>query len=273
MKILRDTWAVALREWKIARRYPSLWLLVAFGPILTTLPWVFVARQFADKSGVGTERFVRLTGTDNYIGFIVLGAIFYGFILDMFQQVGSSLHEEAQRGTLERNFTTPVRVSALLLGRGLAHGSVVLPLMLQSLALCWLVLGLSWDVPILSGLFVLFVSLWAIYGFILLIAALMLSVKEPFGIMDFINLFLPVLSGVTFPIVLYPFWLQRVCKAVPLTWAIDSLRQTVLNGISVWSQGALPALFLLGLTAMLFGHWILKRTIIRQRRSGRLGFY
>ena len=83
---------------------------------------------------------------------------------------------------------------------------------------------------------------------------------------------LALLSGATFPITIYPEWLQTVARCVPFTWAFDLERRSLLRAEPFLQMAPdLAVLAAMALACWLVGFFFLGRELNAARRSGVLG--
>src|SRR5438552_2966475 len=69
---LRAVGAIAYKEWLIFRRYPSWMLSMFIWPVLFPFGYIFTAKALGGPDGAALNMFRSLTGTADYIGFIVV---------------------------------------------------------------------------------------------------------------------------------------------------------------------------------------------------------
>ena len=65
---LRAFWAAARKEWRLLRRYPTMFLGFLFWPIALPLAYVFQARAYAGDSTAALDAFAARTGTAEIAG-------------------------------------------------------------------------------------------------------------------------------------------------------------------------------------------------------------
>src|SRR5262245_41632423 len=87
----RALWAIARKEWVIFRRYPS-WVLALFvWPVLFPFGYIFTAKALGGPNGAAVGSFQALTGTGDYISFIVLGSVLWMWLNMTLWDVGMYL--------------------------------------------------------------------------------------------------------------------------------------------------------------------------------------
>jgi ABC-2 type transport system permease protein len=155
-------------------------------------------------------------------------ALFFGFLL-----TGISFLRERSQGTLERLMASPISRLDLVIGY---LGGFFLFALAQTLII------------LLFVIYVLKVNyrgdLWQIFVFqvIVIIGAVNLGIftstfaKNEFQMVQFIPLIIipqVFLSGVIWPVEQMPNYLQWIAAVLPLTYAVEGLRDIMLNGQSI----------------------------------------
>ncbi|MFI5254022.1 MAG: ABC transporter permease [Candidatus Limnocylindrales bacterium] len=194
-----------------------------------------------------------------FIGFF---AYFFVFLL-----TGVSFLRERIGGTLERLLATPVRRSEIVLGYSLGFGlfatlqvAVVLIWSLLDLhtgaigPLPALTIGLAIPVagsPLLAYLVTLLLALGAVN------LAIFLSTfaRTELQIIQFIPIVIvpqAFLSGILFPVDTLPDILQPVARVLPLTYAVEGLREVIIKGADLASRTLQVDLLVLAGIAIVF---------------------
>lgn len=171
----------------------------------------------------------------------LLGGPFIGLIVFFLVYIVTSVSflRERSLGTLERLMATPLRRPEIVVGYLLGFGVVALIQAVEVLAFALLVLNL-YNVG----------SVALIFGIMLLLAigAVSLGIflstfaRTEFEAVQFIPLVLVpqiLLSGIIVPVADEPSWLQVISNVLPLTYAVDALRDVMLRGAGLgdlWLQ-------------------------------------
>jgi ABC-2 type transport system permease protein len=275
LSTLRAILAAARKEWIIFLRYPSWVVAVLVWPILLPFGYIISARAFGGPDGAALREFERMTGTRDYVAFIIIGTLVWGWLNITLWDVGFQLRNEQMRGTLESNWLAPVPRIGLLLGSSLAKLAISLGFLAISITEFWLLFGVR-VVQGNPGLQVVIVLLLipSIYGIGIGFASLVLRFKEANAMVFLVRGVFMLFCGITFPVAVLPVWMQPVAAALPLTYATAALRGASLAGASwqaLWPE--LRALALFALVLPLAGgaafYWMERRA----RRTGDLGNY
>jgi ABC-2 type transport system permease protein len=272
---LRALRAVAGKEWTIFVRYPSWVLALLIWPILFPVGYIFTAKALGGPDGAALAVFERLTGTADYVSFIVLGTILWMWLNMTLWDLGMYLRNEQMRGTLESNWLTPTRRVALMLGGALTKLAISLLFMAVSLLEFRLVFG----VRVLDGnvglaLLTLLLTIPSIHGIGVAFASLVLRFKEANALVFLVRGVFMIFCGISFPIAVLPGWMQSVAAALPLTYAIRAVRAALLANAGfadLLPDLAALAAFAVALPAL--GYTIFSFTERRSRRTGDLAQY
>ena len=272
---LRAFWAAARKEWRLLRRYPTMFLGFLFWPIALPLAYVFQARAYAGDSTAALDAFAARTGTAEIAGFLFLGWAAYMWISMILWGPGTALRTEQVRGSLEALFMTPVSRLVILFG----------PVVSQIIWALWMfaVVGAAmtilFGVPIgpaeaLRALAVILVAVPALYGLGALFAAVVLRFGEVSALVQGVRGIFTVFCGMSFPIVVLPEWAHRVALTLPPTYLIGGLRDVLLRGADLAELlPDLAVLLALGLAICGLAVVAFRRTERYARRGGSLAQY
>lgn len=267
--------AAALKEWRLLRRYPSLFIGFLFWPIALPLAYVFQARGYAGDSQAALDAFAARSGTTEVAGFLFLGWAAYMWISMILWGPGTALRTEQVRGSLEALFMTPVSRLVILFGPVVSQ--VVWAVWMFSVVAATMALVFGVEIAVASALralVVIAIAVPALYGLGALFAAVVLRFGEVSALVQAVRGVFTVFCGMSFPIVVLPEWGRAVALALPPTYLIGDLRRVLLAGAGlaeiVPSLAVLLALGLLlcGLAVVAF-----QRTERYARRGGSLAQY
>src|SRR5215213_3611384 len=143
---LRAVAAIARKEWLIFRRYPSWVLSMFIWPVLFPFGYIFTAKALGGPDGAALEAFRSLTGTADYVGFIVVGSMMWMWLNMTLWDVGMYLRSEQMHGTLESNWLCPTWRVSLMLGGALTKGLISLLFLGVSLLEFRLIFGVQIEI-------------------------------------------------------------------------------------------------------------------------------
>jgi ABC-2 type transport system permease protein len=178
----------------------------------------------------------------------LFGGPFIGLLLFFLVYVVTSVSflRERSLGTLERLMASPLRRTEIVVGYMLGFIGVALVQAAEVLGFGLLVLDLY-----NAG------SVWLIFGIevLLALAAVNLGIflstfaRNEFQAVQFIPLVVVpqvLLSGLLVPVESEPEWLQVISNVLPLTYAVDALREVMLRGADLASEAIQLDLAVLG---------------------------
>ncbi len=272
---LRAFGAAARKEWRLLRRYPSLFIGFLFWPIALPTAYVLQAQGYAGGSAAAATAFASRAGTGDIAGFLFLGWAAYMWISMILWGPGTALRTEQVRGSLEAIFITPA--SRLVVIFGPAVSQVVWALWMFAVVgvAMWLFFGVELGLAaVLRALAVILIAVPALYGLGALFAAVVLRFGEVHALVQSVRGVFTVFCGMTFPIIILPEWARAVAMALPPTYLIGDLRRVLLTGTSL--VDVLPdmaILFSIGVGICLLAIVAFRSTERHARRGGSLAQY
>jgi len=272
---LRAFGAAARKEWRLLRRYPSLFIGFLFWPIALPTAYVLQAQGYAGGSAAATSAFASRAGTGEIAGFLFLGWAAYMWISMILWGPGTALRTEQVRGSLEAIFITPA--SRLVVIFGPAVSQVVWALWMFAVVgvAMWLFFGVELGLAaVLRALAVILIAVPALYGLGALFAAVVLRFGEVHALVQSVRGVFTVFCGMTFPIIILPEWARGVALALPPTYLIGDLRRVLLTGASLADLlPDLAILFSIGVEICLLAVVAFRSTERHARRGGSLAQY
>ena len=205
----------------------------------------------------------------------VLGVIITFYAFNAIGNMSWSLAEEAQTGTLEQLYMSPIPSQLILLGRSLStYISATLEITFMTVVLFLLFqleMTFTWEmIP------VLLITIVGLMGLGYIMGGLTLVFKHIGPISNMVQNMMLFLNGTFLPVSLMPAWLATAVLFFPGTIGIILLRRVVLDGESLallWADGSLIGLIIhSGITFML--GWIFYTVCENYARNqGSLGQY
>ncbi len=271
---IRALFAVVRREWTIFMRYPS-WIIALFiWPLIFPMMYILTARALSGPDGSGLQVFLKTTGANEYIGYIIVGTTVWMWQNIVLWDVGFSLRNEQMRGTLESNWLSPTWRFAYLLG----HTGPQIVSMAMFVAITALEFGLFFGVrlngSVLMIALMMLAAIPAIYGLGFAFASLVITMKEANAFVFLIRGLVMIFCGITFPVSLLPGWMQSVSKFLPQTYLIHGMRAAAFSnaGIAELSTDLVP-LLLFGAFWLTVGYVTFVWMERRARQTGAIGQY
>lgn len=219
----------AIKNLRIAVRYPANLLIWGFLPILWFAPYVLMATAVGGLET--TTHFTEISGYDDFIQFVVIGWFVYMYMDNSIWGIGNNFRWEQFSGTLEPLFSTPVPRISILLGAAFSDS---LQGTLQAVILFLLsttVFGVSYAVTaILPTIIILLVMVIGLYGFGFMVAGLILVFKDPSVLTQLVSETTYMISPVNYPINALPRPVQFAAYLIPTTIGIITIREIAITG-------------------------------------------
>jgi len=253
------------RNLYLVKRY--VWWEVAFflWTVANTLTIVFIA-EGVEASG-GTLDVNRQTTI------LLIGAVIWAYLGIIFEILTETVAWERWEGTIEYTFMAPLSRIVHLGGMGVfavAYGVLRAGLLFGAIALFF-----DLEMPqanYVSALVVLAVASVSFIGIGMMTAVLPLISPEKGTQLGFIAQgMLLVVSGVYYSVEILPDFMQAIAVISPATYALEGIREAILEGASVGDLGAeLWTLVVIGVISVPLGLAIFKRGETYAKRHGKL---
>ncbi|WP_144561249.1 ABC transporter permease [Bacillus mycoides] len=204
--------------------------------------------------------FAKLGKTDDYLSYVILGAVFYSFAVSLLMIVSRTLITELREGTLDVLLLTPSSRQGYFLGTA-AQGVLRLGLEFLAIFIFGLFFGLHFrEVDMTSILLLFVIFFFSIFAQALVLGAFMLYFRDTYLTQNTLFIFMSLVSGVFFPVGYLPAFLQPMSVLMPLSHGLSAFRLCVIEGGNVASI-QMELMWLLGLGAAYFivGVWTMKR--------------
>ncbi len=184
--------------------------------------------------------------------YLLIGSLLWGFLSLVFMKAAFAIAWERWEGTIEYTFMAPIRrvthlmgICLFAIGYGLVRTFVVLLVAIAMFKLDFSHADIAAAVAVLAASTVPLVGL-AIFTSVLPMVSPQKGEQMSFAVQGFLLL----VSGVYYPLSVLPAPLQVAGYASPLTYALDGMRQSLLNGATLGDE--LPSIgILLGMGALM----------------------
>jgi len=266
---MRGALALARAGWRTGLSY-RMRTLLSVGSVLVTVVVAFfvsgalqptMAASIREQGGV-------------YFGFLIMGMVTYSLIGWAVHELPNALGSGIRTGTVEALFATPTPLAGIL--AGLTGSGLLWSLLrngvLLSAALV-LGMGISWS-HAASGAAVLALVILAYIPLGLLAGASVLAFRTSGPLPEIFTTGSALLGGVYYPTHVIPSWIQHLSSVVPLTYGLRALRETLLEGRSLYAvRGDLLVLVGFLVVLSLVGVAAFAAAYRYARRSGTLAQY
>lgn len=246
-KIVKEICCIARYDLKIFFRYKSnlIWL------VATPLIFSFVGMILLNI--MGPERFEATSGgaTSGAL-YTLIGYGVFSFA-NYCWQAGQKIENEMVVGTMKTNFLLPInRLSYVY---GLCISTLCSTGLFSVLILIISVLIARPDYASLGKIMVAFVLAISYFlGVAVVMTSVSLRYKKIGGMANLLTFVLQLITGMMIPVQSLPDYIKIICYLSPTTWAIDSIRGSILNINSMLPIGyELIILFISAVASNLLG--------------------
>ncbi|MDQ3709794.1 MAG: ABC transporter permease [Actinomycetota bacterium] len=256
---------VVERNLYLVKRY--VWWEIAFfiWTVANTLTIVFIARGIEATGGT--------IDVNRAAASLLIGAVIWAYLGIIFEILTETVAWERWEGTIEYTFMAPLSRPVHLFGMGafaLLYG-MVRAVLLFSLCLFFFDLSIP-AADFAAALVVLAVASVSFVGLGIMTAVLPLISPEKGTQLGFITQgLLLVVSGVYYPVDVLPGWMQAIAVVSPATYALDGIRDAILEGEPLGAMGdEIWPLAVIGLVAIPLGLAVFRRGERYAKQHGKL---
>ena len=183
-----------------------------------------------------SNRFVSITQSDDYVTYLVVGEALNIFCFAIIMNVGRSLVKEIREGTIESIMLSPASRMCFLLGCFVEQSFRAICEFIFIL-LIGFVFGARFNVnSILGFCFLLLIALVSFFSFSVLLACLMVLLRDTYICQNTIFFIMRMFCGIAFPIEYLPSDLRFISEIIPLSHVIRLFRNYVILHCSIESQ-------------------------------------
>ena len=183
------------------------------------------------KRTIGSNRLDGVSAYDIFVPGLLMQLALFGTAF-----AGFGLVAELREGVIERMLVTPVRRSALLVGRVLANLSALIFQASVITLVSW-PMGLNLRPSAILGILVL-LGVGVTFASLSYTVSMILGSEDALaGLLNFVTVPILLLSGMLLPLSLGPKWLQRVANVNPLKHAVDAARDLFAGNLTTSAVG------------------------------------
>lgn len=219
----------AMKNLRIALRYPANIMIWGFLPLLWFAPYILMATAVGGAET--TTYFTEISGYDDFIQFVVIGWFVFLYLDNSIWGIGNNFRWEQFSGTLEPLFSTPVPRISILLGAAFSdsiQGTIqALILLMLSMGLFGVSYALTAIAPTIIVLLIMVIGL---YGFGFMVAGMILVFKDPSVLTQLVSETSYMISPVNYPVNALPKPVQFVAYLLPTTIGIITIREIAITG-------------------------------------------
>ncbi len=257
--------AIVQRDLLTAIRHRSGFGLTVISVLLELAAFYFLARAIGPSYRPG--------GVE-YFPFVLVGSGVYTFFVMSAQAFLSTIQEAQQTGTMEVLMTTSTEPAELVVLSSSSALIGTLASLIFYLLAGVVVFRASIHPNVLSCFVVFGLSLMLAMALGIGVAALQITLQKGSAVLWLLSSSVWFLSGAMFPSHSLPPALERLARAVPITYAIEGMRMALLQHMSVVAMGS-TLMVLAGFSILLLGVALggFSLSLRHARRSGTLSFY
>lgn len=222
-------WNEVVKNIKTLLTYPTIIIFWAIFPIFWFIPFILQGQAFV--GGLESASFEEITGSGQYIPFIVIGSVLNSYVNTLLYGMGENIRKEAYQGTLDYVLAAPINKAYVLVGKALSESITSTIFAVSQLAISVLIFGMNISLGvILPVVFVIILLILGLYGMSLIMAAVSLMYKQSHDLSESIGYLFYIFAPVRYPIERLPFWAQVLGKIIPLTHALIIVRSIMILG-------------------------------------------
>lgn len=270
--VLKAIAAEFIKTVRIWFSYPIMLVFWAVFPLLWVIPYVFQGRALVGSAS--SEAFRQLTGSGNYLAFVLIGAMISTFVFSALWGVGNSLREETYWGTMEYIIASPTHPLIILVGKTLAEWTWSTAMVLFQGLIIALFFGIQFTLAkILPVLLLVILLMIGFYGFAIAFAGFTLLIKEVHGWVHTLEWVFFLFSPIRYPVEVNPIT-AVVSSLIPLTWALVAIRGIILlNRTEVNLSLTVLVLASMDIVLLTAGYFLFVYLERKTRRDGTVGMH
>ncbi|MHA2245625.1 MAG: ABC transporter permease [Candidatus Hodarchaeales archaeon] len=257
-------------------RYKFDLLFWAIMPVMWVTPLIFQGIAFV--GGTSSEYFAELTGSEDFLSFLVVGTILFMFVSSAVWGAGNAIRWEQESGTLEVLWITSASRVDILIGTSISEtiwASINVLIQFTIISL-FLQIHFLWQGAVLS-VGILFLTNVGLYGFGILMAGIIIVFKEPGTLTEMIETGMHFVTPVRYSLQALPGWIRVISLVIPFTLGLSVIRKLIMPEIVLFPKVE-PIIFVIGLVILDVLLWVIGVLFFTKmeaysRKKGSLGVY
>lgn len=223
--MMQVLWAFLKRDASVFCSYHMGVFLRICSFIFTLAPFFFISELMAP----GTIEALRPYGGE-FFPFVLVGLTFSRYVGVSLSGLSGALREEQLQGTLEALWLTPQPLPLLFVAVLVWDFLWTTVEVFLFLLMGWMLFGAPLNIDWPATLAMLAATMTCLMGLGLIAACCVLIFREADPVNWALGGLMRLLAGTYFPLAVLPGWLQDAAQWIPLTHALEGLRQAVLMG-------------------------------------------
>jgi ABC-2 type transport system permease protein len=257
-------------------RYKFDLVFWAIMPVMWVTPLIFQGIAFV--GGTSSEYFAELTGSADFLSFLVVGTILFMFVSSAVWGAGNAIRWEQESGTLEVLWTTPASRVDILVGTSISETiwASINVLIQFTIISFFLQIHILWQGAILSVGILLLTNI-GLYGFGVLMAGIIIVFKEPGTLTEMIETGMHFITPVRYSLQALPGWVRVISLVIPFTLGLSVIRKLTMPEIVLFPNVE-PIFFVISLIFLDIFLWVIGIRFFTKmeaysRKKGSLGVY
>jgi ABC-2 type transport system permease protein len=266
-------WNELIKNLKSLLAYPTIIVFWAIFPIFWFIPFILQGQAFV--GGLQSANFAQITGTGDYVPFIVIGAVLNSYVNTLLYGMGENIRREAYQGTLDYVLAAPCNKAYILIGKALSESLSSTIFAASQLTISVLLFGMNITLGVmLPVFFIIILFILGLYGMSLIFAAVSLMYKQSYDIAESIGYVFYIFAPVRYPIESLPTWAQIFGKLIPLTYALIIVRSIMLLGTNLSTVYLeVIALLIIDIVLLLAGFYLFSWMEEKTKKSGTISHH
>jgi len=222
-------WNELVKNIKSLLAYPAILVFWAIFPIFWFIPFILQGQAFV--GGLQSASFAQITGSGEYVPFIVIGAVLNSYVNTLLYGMGENIRKESYQGTLDYVLAAPCNKAYVLIGKALSESVSSTIFAASQLTISVILFGMNITLGVMLPVFFIIILLMlGLYGMSLILAAFSLMYKQSYDLSQTIGYVFYIFAPVRYPVESLPTWAQIFGKLIPLTYALIIVRSFMLLG-------------------------------------------
>jgi ABC-2 type transport system permease protein len=222
--------AFVKRDFNIEKSYKVGFIITILGSILPVFSYFFIGKLMNNGHTLNAAELYN----SNYFSFVLIGVAFSGYFTMALNTFSGQIRRAQMAGCLEAILSSQTGTKTVVFLSSIysfIHSGIFL---IITFVISWLFLGFDFSkINIAAFLISMFLSLMSFIGLGIITAAGTILFKQGDPFTFIFGGISGLLSGALFPIALLPSWLQILSVFVPITYSLDALRLSILQGSTI----------------------------------------
>ncbi|MBI2471520.1 MAG: ABC transporter permease [Planctomycetes bacterium] len=229
MAYMRKVFAFVLRDIINETSYKFSFFTQLAGIIVSTTIFFFLSKLLGNA---GVSYLKPYKG--NYFSFILIGIAFFNYLRVATEGLSKSIREGQMLGTLEAMLVTQTGISTIIISSSL-YGFIFTSFKVAVyLLLGILVYGVDiGNANVVGAVIILLLTIISFNSLGIISASFVMVLKKGDPISWMITNVSGIVGGVYYPVSVLPLWLQKLSYLLPITYSMEGMRLSLLNGYSL----------------------------------------